>query len=48
MKIFYEYTVRNEINVPEQWTDEEVYDYLRENVDAFGDITWWKEHDYGD
>ena len=44
MKIWYERTVRNFINVPCDWSEEQIYEYLRENTcGPSDDLTWWYE-----
>lgn len=49
MKVFYEYTYRNFINVPDIWTEEEIYDYLRENItNPCDDLAWWTEEENND
>ena len=44
MKIWYERTVRNFINVPCDWSEEKIYEYLRENTcGPYDDLNWWYE-----
>ena len=44
MKIWYERTVRNFINVPRDWSEKQIYEYLRENTcGPYDDLTWWYE-----
>lgn len=42
MKIWYERTVRNYINVPCDWPESKIYKYLRENTcGPYDDLAWW-------
>lgn len=42
MKIWYERTVRNFINVPCNWPESKIYKYLRENIcGPYDDLAWW-------
>ena len=44
MKIWYERTVRNFINVPCDWSEEQIYVSLGENTCCpSDDLTWWYE-----
>ena len=44
MKIWYERTVRNFINAPCDWSEEKIYEYLRENTcGPYDDLIWWYE-----
>lgn len=46
MKIWFERTVRKALIVPSDWTEQQIYDYLREHTcGPYDDLGWWYDEE---